>query len=43
MHVLYKRPADVEYPHTIQPGPGNQLGYMLRMCCPKAFAKYRSV
>ncbi|KAH8860879.1 Malonyl-CoA-acyl carrier protein transacylase, mitochondrial [Schistosoma japonicum] len=43
LYALYDRPPDVPFPRTIEPGPGRQLGAMLRMVSRGAFASYSAV
>uniref|UniRef100_A0AA85K3M9 [acyl-carrier-protein] S-malonyltransferase n=1 Tax=Trichobilharzia regenti TaxID=157069 RepID=A0AA85K3M9_TRIRE len=43
LYALYNRPPDVSFPRTIEPGPGRQLGAMLRMTNRGAFSNYISV
>ncbi|GAA50043.1 [acyl-carrier-protein] S-malonyltransferase [Clonorchis sinensis] len=43
LHALYIRPPDTPFPVTVEPGPGKQLGAMLRMANRKAFAHYRAL
>ncbi|KAK4469566.1 hypothetical protein MN116_007106 [Schistosoma mekongi] len=43
LYALYDRPPDVPFPRTIEPGPGRQLGAMLRMVNREAFASYSAV
>ncbi|KER32799.1 hypothetical protein X801_08688 [Opisthorchis viverrini] len=43
LHALYIRPPDTPFPVTVEPGPGKQLGAMLRMTNRKAFAHYRAL
>ncbi|CAL8103542.1 unnamed protein product [Calicophoron daubneyi] len=43
LHALYIRPPDATFPVTVEPGPGRQLGAMLRMVNLKAYKNYRSI
>lgn len=43
LHAMYSRPPDAPFPRTFEPGPGRQLGAMLRMVNRKAFARYQSI
>ncbi|CAH8494057.1 unnamed protein product [Dicrocoelium dendriticum] len=43
LHAMYSRPPDAPFPRTIEPGPGRQLGTMLRVVNRKAFARYQSI
>ncbi|CAH8486164.1 unnamed protein product [Schistosoma turkestanicum] len=43
LYALYDRPLDVPFPRTIEPGPGRQLGAMLRMVSRRAFDGYNAV
>ncbi|CAH8494063.1 unnamed protein product [Dicrocoelium dendriticum] len=43
LHAIYFRPPDVPMPRTVEPGPGKQLGAMLRVENPRAFARYQPI
>ncbi|BET00455.1 Malonyl CoA-acyl carrier protein transacylase [Nesidiocoris tenuis] len=43
LHVLYERPADVEFPHTFECGPGNSLSTVLKNVNLKAWSSCTNV
>ncbi|VDP82196.1 unnamed protein product [Echinostoma caproni] len=43
LQAMYERPPGAPFPVTVEPGPGRQLGAMLRMVNRKAFERYKSI